>query len=251
MWKHFPLFTTVQRLWKSIEIFPRYDHTVTFLWFTVYSAVTRKCCLLSSVTFGMWGIYCEFASSECIYKFRSLWQILGTVISFRMTAPGVPGLPSTPGNPGIPAFPFRPGNPSKPGSPSAPAVPGKPSKPRWPFTPTMHAKQWHIALCRHLRIDTIIVRQCLSKPQNDVTRFQVGCAHLSTPAQYLSDYIQRVAESNRRRLRSSSSSQLVIRRTWLSTVGDRAFPVAGSRLWNSLPPDVASAPTLTVFRNRL
>ena len=50
---------------------------------------------------------------------------------------------------------------------------------------------------------------------------------------------------------SSSSSQLVIRRTRLSTVGDRAFPVAGSRLWNSLPPDVTSAPTLTVFRNRL
>ena len=41
------------------------------------------------------------------------------------------------------------------------------------------------------------------------------------------------------------------RRTRLSTVGDRAFPVAGSRLWNSLPPDVTSAPTLTVFRNRL
>ena len=33
-------------------------------------------------------------------------------------------------------------------------------------------------------------------------------------------------DSNRRRFRSSSSSQLVIRRTRLSTVGDRAFPVA-------------------------
>jgi len=32
-------------------------------------------------------------------------------------------------------------------------------------------------------------------------------------SRYLSDYIQRVADSNRRRLRSSSSSQLVIRRT--------------------------------------
>jgi len=66
-----------------------------------------------------------------------------------------------------------------------------------------------------------------------------------------SDYIQSVAVSNRRRLRSSSSSQIVIRRTWLSTVGDRAFPVAGCRLWNSLPPDVMSASTLSVFRNRL
>jgi len=55
------------------------------------------------------------------------------------------------------------------------------------------------------------------------------CLHGLAP-RYLSDYIQRVADSDRRRLRSSSSSQLVIRRTWLSTVGDRAFPVAGSRL---------------------
>ena len=31
------------------------------------------------------------------------------------------------------------------------------------------------------------------------------------------------------------------------TVGDRMFPVTGSCLWNSLPPDVTSAPTLTVF----
>jgi len=65
------------------------------------------------------------------------------------------------------------------------------------------------------------------------------------------DYIQSVAVSNCRRLRSSSSSQLVIRHTRLSTIGDRAFPAAGCRLWNSLPPDVTSASTLSVFRNRL
>jgi len=77
------------------------------------------------------------------------------------------------------------------------------------------------------------------------------CLHCLAPPRYLSDYIQRVADSNRRRLRSSSSSQLVIRRTRLSTVGDRAFPVAGSRLWDSLPPDITSAVMLTVFPNRL
>jgi len=55
------------------------------------------------------------------------------------------------------------------------------------------------------------------------------CLHGLAP-QYLSDYTQSVAVSNRRRLRSSSSSQLVIRRTRLSTVGDRAFPVAVCRL---------------------
>jgi len=34
-------------------------------------------------------------------------------------------------------------------------------------------------------------------------------------------------------------------------MGDRAFPVAGSRLWNSLPYEVTSAPTLPVFPSRL
>jgi len=69
-------------------------------------------------------------------------------------------------------------------------------------------------------------------------RFQVICAHSyrclhGLAPRYLSDYIQSVVVSNRRRLRSSSSSQLVIRpfrRTRLSTVGDRAFSVAASKL---------------------
>jgi len=76
------------------------------------------------------------------------------------------------------------------------------------------------------------------------------CLHGLAPW-YLSDHIQSVAVSNRRRLQSSSSPQLVIRRTQPSTVGNRAFPLAGCRLWNSLLPDVTSASTLSVFRNRL
>jgi len=37
----------------------------------------------------------------------------------------------------------------------------------------------------------------------------------------------------------------------LSTVGDRAFPVIGSRFWNTLPDSVTSAPSFSVFRSRL
>jgi len=33
----------------------------------------------------------------------------------------------------------------------------------------------------------------------------------------------------------------------LVTVGDRSFAAAGPRLWNSLPVDVQSAPSLTTF----
>ena len=48
----------------------------------------------------------------------------------------------------------------------------------------------------------------------------------------------------RRRLRSASSTSLNVRRTRLSTVGDRAFPVAAARLWNSLPSHVTAPPPL-------
>jgi len=78
-----------------------------------------------------------------------------------------------------------------------------------------------------------------------------GCLHGLAP-RYLSDDIRRVADSNHRRLRSSSSALLTVRPTRLVTMGDRAFPpVAGSRLWNSLLHEVTSASTLPVFCSHL
>jgi len=52
----------------------------------------------------------------------------------------------------------------------------------------------------------------------------------------------------RRRLRYTSSSSLIVRRTWLSsaTVGDRAFPVAAPRTRNGLPQHVTSSPSLAI-----
>jgi len=75
-----------------------------------------------------------------------------------------------------------------------------------------------------------------------LTVFIFRCLHGLAP-RYLSDDIQvrRVANTNRRRLRSSSSALLTVRPTRLVTMGDRAFLVAGSRLWNSLPHEVTSA----------
>jgi len=58
--------------------------------------------------------------------------------------------------------------------------------------------------------------------------------HKTAPA-YLIDELCRVADVEaRQRLRSSSSSSLIVSLTRLSTVGDRAFPVAAARVWNSL-----------------
>jgi len=77
------------------------------------------------------------------------------------------------------------------------------------------------------------------------------CLHESAPA-YLIDELCQVADVKaRRRLRSSSSSSLIVSRTRLSTIGDRAFPVASAHVWNSLPDHVTSAPSVALFRSRL
>ena len=52
-------------------------------------------------------------------------------------------------------------------------------------------------------------------------------------------------------LRSANTSSLIQPQSNRSTVGDRAFPVAGPQVWNSLPPEVTPAPSLDTFRRRL
>ena len=53
-----------------------------------------------------------------------------------------------------------------------------------------------------------------------------------------------------RRLRSASTEQLDVPTCRRSTIGGRAFPVAGAKVWNGLPNDVTSASSLSVFKNR-
>jgi len=45
--------------------------------------------------------------------------------------------------------------------------------------------------------------------------------------------------------------RLLVPSVKLSTVGGRAFPVAGPAIWNSLPDSVISTPSLSTFRQRL
>ena len=77
------------------------------------------------------------------------------------------------------------------------------------------------------------------------------CQHGAAPS-YLADELSQPADVEARcRLRSASSSSLIIRRAPLSTIGDRAFPVAAARVCNSLPQHVTPASSLSVFRSRL
>jgi len=73
-----------------------------------------------------------------------------------------------------------------------------------------------------------------------------------TAPRYLSDLLRRVADlPSRRRLRSATSSQLDDRPSRLVNVGDRSFASAWPKLWYSLPDDITSASSLSVFRKKL
>ena len=105
-----------------------------------------------------------------------------------------------------------------------------------PITPLLHKLHW---LKSAERIDyklAVLVYKC-----------RQGAA----PSCLADELRESVDFEARCRLHSTSSSSLVIRRTRLSTVGDRAFPVAVARVWNSLPQHVTSAQSLPVFHSRL
>src|SRR5664279_2654694 len=60
------------------------------------------------------------------------------------------------------------------------------------------------------------------------------CQHGLAPS-YLSTELQRVSDlDSRRRLRSASTTALVVSRMQHSTIGDRAFPAAAARAWNAV-----------------
>jgi len=66
--------------------------------------------------------------------------------------------------------------------------------------------------------------------------------------EYFSEDFRLVSEIySRQRLSSASSTDVVAPATRRSSLGDRAFPVAGARAWNALPASVTFAPSLSSF----
>jgi len=76
------------------------------------------------------------------------------------------------------------------------------------------------------------------------------CLNGAVP-QYLTELATPVGSTVRSRLRSASSTDLVVPATRRSTIGDRAFAVAGPRAWNSLSPAVHSSATYNIFKKDL
>jgi len=103
----------------------------------------------------------------------------------------------------------------------------------------------------HYRILFIVASKCTMSFTITVRHTFRTLSSWYAPA-YLIDELCQVADVEAcQRLCSSSSSSLIVSRTRLSTVGDRAFPVSAARVWNSLPHLVTSAPSVAVFRSRL
>ena len=77
------------------------------------------------------------------------------------------------------------------------------------------------------------------------------CLNGSAPA-YLAENIRLTADvESRRHLRSSTTTTLVVPPVQRSTRGDRAFPVAAPRAWNSLPQSLRTLSSLVPFRHQL
>lgn len=66
---------------------------------------------------------------------------------------------------------------------------------------------------------------------------------------YLSDLL--TLHQPTRTLRSANLDLLVVPRSKLKNRGDRAFSIGAPRLWNNLPPEIRTAPTLSIFKVRL
>ena len=77
------------------------------------------------------------------------------------------------------------------------------------------------------------------------------CRNQTAPNYLARDLQWADTDDSRRRLRSATTQRLLVRRTRLRTIGDRAFGAVAPRIWNDLPADIVSAPSLAIYKQRL
>ena len=91
-----------------------------------------------------------------------------------------------------------------------------------------------------------------SRVELPATGVYVGTVSGDVPHSHSAEILQSTADvRGRRRLRSASTSTLVVPPTRRATIGNRAFPAAASRAWNSLPTSVREIQSLPAFRRKL
>jgi hypothetical protein len=83
-----------------------------------------------------------------------------------------------------------------------------------------------------------------------VLMYRVLQGAIYTP-QHLRQFVRVADFPSRQRLRPAVTDRLIVPAFRLSTIGCRSFLVAGANIWNSLPWDVTSSSSLSVFKQRL
>ena len=125
------------------------------------------------------------------------------------------------------------------------------SHPASPVIPKCRSKaHFNLRRCEHIT-DALISLHWLRVPERiifKVATLMYRALHVSAPPYLASSFTCVANMPHRRRLRSASNEQLDVPTCRRSTIGGRAFPVAGAKVWNGLPSDVTS---LSVFKNRL
>jgi len=81
--------------------------------------------------------------------------------------------------------------------------------------------------------------------------FKMYKASLEAAPLYLSQLVRVADLPSWRCFRFALTNLLLVPSVKLSTVGGRVFPVARPTIWNSLPDNVTSAPSLSTFHQRL
>jgi len=79
---------------------------------------------------------------------------------------------------------------------------------------------------------------------------QCNNGHISAPS-YLGPLLRVANVPGRRALCSAGTNRIVMPAVTSTTVGSRAFPVAASLIWNSLPDNIISAESLPTFQRKL
>jgi len=102
--------------------------------------------------------------------------------------------------------------------------------------------------------DALAILHWLRFPERVNFKLALMAYHVlhGTAPPYLNQLVPVSNLSSRRRLRSSSTLQLLVPPLYhLSTISRRSFPVAASIIWNILPHNVQSSPSISTFRHLL
>jgi len=87
-------------------------------------------------------------------------------------------------------------------------------------------------------------------PEGTVALLTFRVLHRSAPP-YLGPLVPVHSLPHRQSLRSTGTNRLLVPPVKRSTIGSRAYPVAGPKTWNALPEDVTSSQSEYTFRHQL